>query len=63
MVHVNVVGLLTCLIRISNEEVMLVQTLAIMGATSKPLLYQGVVVMHLSMRSVQNTMGTRGTLE
>ena len=43
MFHLDADELLTCPIRASIDEVMPVQTLAVPGATPKPLLYQGVV--------------------
>ena len=44
MLHVDAHGPLTCQIRASIEEVMRVQTLAVPGATPRPLLYQGIVL-------------------
>ena len=41
--YINADGLIICLIWASIEEVMHVQTLAISGATPRPLLYQGAV--------------------
>ena len=41
--HVDADGPLTCPIRASIEEVMPVQTLAVPGATPKPLLFQDAI--------------------
>ena len=44
--HVNDNGMIIFPIWASIEEVMVVHILAVLGATSKPLLYQGIVLGH-----------------